>query len=1192
LFYANPECVSCCFTDVSTKYTDGTLLFISAEQQLTGVEVIPTVATVTAGKVITMVANDTPHVVDFGKNNLIFEEISSVYDFREPSMDDVLFVETDLQGREKITDLPEELSAIVDRIEWQIEEKDKRKLEELLSKYRDIFALSGEPLGRTGMVTHGIETTASPIRQAPRRIPMHQVEMVEEEMKKMMDSGVIRPSKSPWASPVVIVKKKDGTCRFCVDFRRLNDVTVKDAYPLPRIEDSLDVLQGSSLFSTLDLASGYWQVEMKECDKEKTAFASKYGLWEFNVMPFGLCNAPATFQRLMEQVLRGLQWRILALYLDDVIIFAGSVEEHLSRLEKVFERCRKAGLKLKPKKCDLLKKEVKFLGHVVSEEGVRTDPDKVAAIKRWKAPTNVSEVRTFIGMTSYYRKFIEGYAKIAGPLHELTKSNARFVWGEVQSQAFEALRDALLSDKILSLPDPNNREFILDTDASDYALGAVLSQLQNEDERVMAYGSRCLNGSERNYCVTRKELLAVVYFMVYYKHYLLGAHVLVRSDHGSLQWLKTMRNQSGQISRWMELLSPFHWTIKHRPGVSHANADALSRMACSGECAQCKKFISCLCTTHVPEDFPEDTDCCLVEQGPVDGGQKASKRLRHQNFARREKLKNTLFDLHLGWDVDDLVLATKKDELLGKLLMWDSRPLWEEVSFEKQEVKSYWQMWGQWIVDPHGLIWYKWMVERGNYVWKLVIPECYQDAVLRAVHNLPTGGHFGEKRSVAQLVRLPVYWFHYKQSMRMHCRLCDQCLRCKTSGKKYRAPMNTYNVGEPMERMALDIAGPFHDTRKGNRYILVVMDYFTKWADMIPIPDHSAETCAKELVMRVFCRLGLPQELHSDQGRDFLSELFSNTCRLLQIRRTKTTPWRPQSDGMVERLNRTIGAMLRQYTSEAQDDWDDWLPLCNLAYNGSRQSSTSYTPYFLMFGRHVRLPLELVLPTPDATLLDVSKPPTIHYFVARMEQTLRQVFKLVRDHLKAASVIQKRYYDRASNVRKLKIGQGVWLYNPQRRKGKSPKLQVSWEGPYAVIRIYRNVVVEIKASSRCRSKVVHIDRLVPVKQPYDGAWVFQLPRSTKDIPESTGEPDLRGLPKLFKESNTDLGVTKGAGKSCSTLPGEPPARKGKGKQRRDQVPKRCGAKVAARQEILRPRKRVDLVAGRRPVTRSQTKSNA
>jgi hypothetical protein len=364
---------------------------------------------------------------------------------------------------------------------------------------------------------------------------MHQVEMVEEEMKKMMDAGVIRPSKSPWASPVVIVRKKDGSCRFCIDFRRVNEVTVKDAYPLPRVEDSLDVLQGSAYFSTLDLASGYWQVEMEEIDKEKTAFASKYGSWEFNVMPFGLCNAPATFQRLMEQVLRGLQWRILALYLDDVIIFAKDLDEHFVRLEMVFERCREAGLKLKPKKCDLLKREVKFLGHVVNKEGVRTDPDKVAAIDRWTSPSSVSEVRTFVGITSYYRRFVKDYAKIAGPLHNLTRAGARFVWTEEHEISFQTLKKALMSDDVLRLPDPDIKEFLLDTDASDFAIGAVLGQMQESVERVIAYGSRCLSTSERNYCVTRKELLAVVYFMGYYKHYLLGARVFVRSDHGSLQ---------------------------------------------------------------------------------------------------------------------------------------------------------------------------------------------------------------------------------------------------------------------------------------------------------------------------------------------------------------------------------------------------------------------------------------------------------------------------------------------------------------------------------------------------------------------------------------------------------------------------------------------------------------------------------
>jgi hypothetical protein len=350
-----------------------------------------------------------------------------------------------------------------------------------------------------------------------------------------------------------LVQKKDGAIRFCVDYRRVNDITLKDAYPLPRIEESLDALQGSRYFSTLDLKSGYWQVELREEDKPLTAFTTRRGLFEWNVMPFGLTNAPATFQRLMEKVLEGLQWKVCALYLDDIIVFAPTAEEHLRRLALVLDRCGQAGLKLKPSKCEIMKTRVSFLGHVVDASGIRTERTKVKMVEEWRTPQTVTEVRSFLGLTSYYRRFIPGYATIAKPLHELTKKDVEFTWKPECQTAFESLKHHLTSADVLTLPDPKCKEFVLDTDASNYAIGAVLSQTQGGKEKVIAYASRCLDAAEKNYCVTRKEFLSVVYFMGYFRHYLLGAETVVRTDHGSLQWLKKLRNPSDQMARWIKI---------------------------------------------------------------------------------------------------------------------------------------------------------------------------------------------------------------------------------------------------------------------------------------------------------------------------------------------------------------------------------------------------------------------------------------------------------------------------------------------------------------------------------------------------------------------------------------------------------------------------------------------------------------
>jgi hypothetical protein len=359
---------------------------------------------------------------------------------------------------------------------------------------------------------------------------------------------MIEPADSAWSAPVVLVRKKDQSWRLCIDYRKLNAVTKRDAYPLPRIDDSLDALSGSWFFSTLDLLSGYWQVPLDADAQEKSAFATRSGLWKWKVLSFGLTSAPATFERLMEKVLHGLQWKTLLLYLDDVIVFSPDFQSHLERLQVVFDRFRMAKLKLKPSKCALLQQEVKYLGHVVSNRGVSTDPDKITAVKNWKEPTCQSELRTFLGFTGYYRRFCPDYASIAKPLYRLTTKGTPFVWGEEEKGVFDKLRQFLVEAPVLAYPD-NKLTFILDTDASLDGVGAVLSQVQDGLERPIAYYSKTLSPAEKNYCVTRRELLAVVMAVKYFRPYLYGKEFMLRTDHASLQWLYQRREPSHQVAR-------------------------------------------------------------------------------------------------------------------------------------------------------------------------------------------------------------------------------------------------------------------------------------------------------------------------------------------------------------------------------------------------------------------------------------------------------------------------------------------------------------------------------------------------------------------------------------------------------------------------------------------------------------------
>lgn len=336
---------------------------------------------------------------------------------------------------------------------WDVVKHERERLIDLILQYQDIFALDDSELGCAEGVSHVIDTGGEkPVKQYPRRVPFSLRGKVEEMINKMEDQGVIQASHSPWASPIVLVAKKDGSTRFCVDYRKLNSITKMDVYPLPRVDDLLDVLGNTQYFSTLDLASGYWQVKMDQSSQEKTAFATHVGLYEFQVMPFGLCNAPATFQRLMEKVLHGLVGKICLVYLDDVLVLGNNIVEHLDNLRQVWDRLRKAGLQLKPSKCHLLKKEIEYLGYVISPEGITTSPLKVSAVKEFPLPKDVTAVRSFLGLASYYRRFISNFSIIAGPLFDLLKKDATFHWSDDCQNAFQSLKDALSGPTVLAFP--------------------------------------------------------------------------------------------------------------------------------------------------------------------------------------------------------------------------------------------------------------------------------------------------------------------------------------------------------------------------------------------------------------------------------------------------------------------------------------------------------------------------------------------------------------------------------------------------------------------------------------------------------------------------------------------------------------------------------------------------------------------
>jgi len=433
--------------------------------------------------------------------------------------------------------------------------------------------------GPTDRIMHTIRVkTEYPIKQRyrPRNPAMQQI--IDEEVQEMLRNDVIEPSSSPWSSPVVIVRKKDGRPRFCIDFRKVNEVTERDAYPLPQINATLDKLRGAKYLTTLDLQQGYWQIPLAPESRPVTAFTVPgRGLMQFKVMPFGLHSAPATFQRLLDTILGPELEPHVFIYLDDIIIVSATFEDHLRHLAEVFRRLRSAHLRLNPEKCHFCRPELKYLGHIIDRQGIRTDPEKIKAMTRWPRPSNVRQIRQFIGLASWYRRFIPDFSATAAPLTKLTRKNARWQWSSDEERAFSALKGALASSPVLACPD-FNRRFLLQTDASTTGLGAVLTQHFEDGERVIAYASRTLNGAERNYSATELECLAVVWGIRHFRGYLEGYEFTVITDHQALRWLQKLESPTGRLGRWMLELQQYSFDVKYRRGKLNRVADALSRL--------------------------------------------------------------------------------------------------------------------------------------------------------------------------------------------------------------------------------------------------------------------------------------------------------------------------------------------------------------------------------------------------------------------------------------------------------------------------------------------------------------------------------------------------------------------------------------------------------------------------------------
>ena len=638
----------------------------------------------------------------------VAKPVTDVAELELPEVNSQCIKHTQHTEENPVDMLPDPLKELWQRSTKQLTTEESQAVAGLIHQYKDVFSLSEQDLGRTNLIRHYIDTgNARPIKQPPRRTsPSKHVE-IERQVEDLLQRGIVKKSNSPWSSPVVLVTKKDGSQRFCVDYREVNAATVKDAYPLPRIDDSLSALSGAKWFSTLDLASGYWQVPMDPASSGKAAFVTTSGLYEWTVMPFGLTSSPSTFERLMELILVGLRFETCLIYLDDVIVYGRTFVEELKRLEEVFVRLKSAGLKLKPSKCVLFQKSVAYLGHIVSESGIKTDPAKVERVCEWPVPENVTEVKSFLGLAGYYRRFVPNFAQVARPLHKLTEANADFVWKPECQFSFEKMKTLLSTAPVLSYPD-FKAEFILDTDASNHGIGAVLSQLKNGVEHPVAYASRTLSKAERNYCVTRKELLAVVEFVKQFRHYLQGPKFRIRTDHAPLRSVLKVKKPEGQLARWIEFMSSFSFEIEYRVGQRHENADALSRRPCNDGCKWCKEWkkaeqmVSVAVQTDVSpamcrEFVVEERGTLLDKQCETEFSSTSTEHCSTNHPVADSKCN--IIKLEPTWTQEYLYGQQVEDPSLKVIIQFKEasalRPMWEDVSPYDRTVKALWAQWNQ-----------------------------------------------------------------------------------------------------------------------------------------------------------------------------------------------------------------------------------------------------------------------------------------------------------------------------------------------------------------------------------------------------------------------------------------------------------------------------------------------------------------
>ncbi|XP_048606235.1 uncharacterized protein LOC125583401 [Brassica napus] len=853
-----------------------------------------------------------------------------------------------------------------------------------------------------------------------RRLNPNLKDVVKKEILKLLDAGVIYPiSDSKWVSPVHVVPKKGGMTvvkndkdeliptrtitghRMCIDYRKLNKASRKDHFPLPFIDQMLERLANHPYYCFLDGYSGFFQIPIHPNDQEKTTFTCPYGTFAYRRMPFGLCNAPATFQRCMMSIFSDLIEDVVEVFMDDFSVYGSSFSACLSNLSRVLKRCEETNLVLNWEKCHFMVKEGIVLGHKISERGIEVDKAKIEVMVGLAAPKTVKDIRSFLGHAGFYRRFIQDFSMIARPMTKLLCKEAAFVFDWECLQAFKKLKEKLVSAPIVQPPDWD-LPFEIMCDASDYAVGAVLGQKKDKKTHVIYYASKTLDEAQMKYATTEKELLAIVYAFEKFRSYLVGSKVIVYTDHAALRHLMAKKDAKPRLLRWILLLQEFDLEIRDKPGVENSVADHLSRLKIESE-------------IPIDEGLPEEQ---IMAIGAVIAVCETGKKL--EEVKATEEKGPWYADL-----VNYLACGREPLDLEG----------YAKKKFYKDVKRYYWD-------EP-----YLYILCR-DQLYRRAVADEEVEGILTHCHGSSYGGHFATFKTVSKVLQAGFWWPHMFKDTQDFVSRCDSCQRRGNITKRNEMPQNPILEVEVFDVWGIDFMGPFPSSF-GNKYILVAVDYVSKWVEAVASPTNDSRVVIKMFKSTIFPRFGVPRAVISDGGSHFINKLFESLLKKNGVKHKVATPYHPQTSGQVEISNREIKSILEKTVGITRKDWSIKLDDALWAYRTAYKTPLGTTPFNLVYEKACHLPVELEYKALWAVKL-------LNFDIkSAKEKRLLQLNELEEIRLDAFENSRiykektKAFHDKKILKREFSAGDQVLLYN-SRLKLFPGKLKSRWSGPFKI----------------------------------------------------------------------------------------------------------------------------------------------